>query len=192
VQLSNQGAPLLRPEQVRVIEDSKQIVLIKGQPPLRMDKVKYYSDRILKRLFDAQTGPLPEPDPIDMDQFAPQPLEKTLENEPVVSPPGNGGPSPFLSDDPAQTGASSETAFSAPQEETSGGGGGDPLEFAPEKAAEIVTTAKPAPQPPRLTEEEMQALNQQRLILDRIIALQKGAAHHRIPSPEPDNQIDYS
>jgi type IV secretion system protein VirD4 len=38
----------------------------------------------------------------------------------------------------------------------------------------------------------MQALNQQRLILDRIIALQKGGAHHRAPSPEPDNQIDYS
>ncbi|KJF70944.1 type IV secretion system ATPase VirD4 [Agrobacterium arsenijevicii] len=193
VQLSNQGAPLLRPEQVRVIEDSKQIVLIKGQPPLRMDKVKYYSDRVLKRLFDAQTGPLPEPDPIDMDQFATQPLNKTLENEPTVSPPANAeAPPPFFSDDAAQTPASSETAFFAPQEEPSGGGGGESLDFAPETAVETVTTPKPVPQPPRLTEQEMQALNQQRLILDRIIALQKGGAHHRPLSPEPDTQLDYS
>ncbi|MCW8059650.1 type IV secretion system ATPase VirD4 [Agrobacterium tumefaciens] len=190
VQLSNQGAPLLRPEQVRVIEDSKQIVLIKGQPPLRMDKVKYYSDRVLKRLFDAQKGPLPEPDPVDMDQFATQPLDKTWENAPVASPSANvEEPQPFFPDDPAQT---SETAFFAPEEEPSDGGGGDPLEFEPATDAQTVTAPKPVPEPPRLTEQEMQALNQQRLILDRIIALQKGGPHHRVPSPEPDNQIDYS
>ncbi|CUX65404.1 Protein virD4 [Agrobacterium tumefaciens str. Kerr 14] len=65
IQFSHQGAPLLRSEQVRVIDDSTEIVLIKGQPPLRMHKVKYYSDRILKRLFEAQTGPLPEPSHAD-------------------------------------------------------------------------------------------------------------------------------
>ncbi|WP_083223455.1 MULTISPECIES: type IV secretion system ATPase VirD4 [unclassified Ensifer] len=61
IQKSEQGALLMRPEQVRLVDDDKQIVLIKGRPPLHMHKVKYYSDRHLKRLFDTQTGELPEP-----------------------------------------------------------------------------------------------------------------------------------
>ncbi len=35
-----------------------------------MHKVQYYSDRILKRLFKAQTGPLPEPEPMDASRLA--------------------------------------------------------------------------------------------------------------------------
>lgn len=64
IQKSDQGAPLLRPEQVRLLPDEYQIVLIKGQPPLQLRKVRYYSDRALKRLFDSQTGRLPEPEPL--------------------------------------------------------------------------------------------------------------------------------
>ncbi len=66
IQRSEQGATLLRPEQVRLIDDTKQIVLIKGQPPLMMPKVKYFEDRILKRIFQAQKGPLPEPEVLDL------------------------------------------------------------------------------------------------------------------------------
>lgn len=64
IQNSDQGAPLLRPEQVRLLPDKYQIVLIKGQPPLQLRKVRYYSDRALKRIFDSQTGRLPEPAPL--------------------------------------------------------------------------------------------------------------------------------
>jgi type IV secretion system protein VirD4 len=64
IQLSDQGANLLRPEQVRVIDENSQIVLIKGRPPLHTHKAKYYADRKLKRIFESQTGPLPEPAPI--------------------------------------------------------------------------------------------------------------------------------
>ncbi|PND18024.1 type IV secretion system protein VirD4 [Ensifer sp. MMN_5] len=64
IQHSDQGAPLLRPEQVRLLPDKYQIVLIKGQPPLQLRKVRYYSDRALKRIFDSQTGRLPEPAPL--------------------------------------------------------------------------------------------------------------------------------
>ncbi|MHC2355655.1 type IV secretion system protein VirD4 [Sinorhizobium meliloti] len=64
IQNSDQGAPLLRPEQVRLLPDKYQIVLIKGQPPLQLRKVRYYSDRALKRIFDSQTGRLPEPTPL--------------------------------------------------------------------------------------------------------------------------------
>ncbi len=67
IQTSEQGEKLLRPEQVRLIDDNKQIVLVKGQPPLHMHKVKYYADRKLKKIFNAQTGPLPMPDPVAFD-----------------------------------------------------------------------------------------------------------------------------
>ncbi|MFA1625895.1 type IV secretion system ATPase VirD4 [Rhizobium mongolense] len=64
IQNSDQGAPLLRPEQVRLLDDNSQIVLIKGHPPLKLRKVRYYSDRALKRIFESQTGALPEPTPL--------------------------------------------------------------------------------------------------------------------------------
>ncbi|NEJ26061.1 type IV secretion system ATPase VirD4 [Rhizobium leguminosarum] len=66
IQISDQGAPLLRPEQVRLLRDDKQIVLIKGQPPLLINKIKYYSDRNLKPIFGSQAGALPEPDPVTL------------------------------------------------------------------------------------------------------------------------------
>jgi type IV secretion system protein VirD4 len=71
IQLSYQGAQLLRQEQIRLIDDDKQIVLIKGLAPLVIPKVKYYSDRILRRLFEAQSGPLPEPEPIALHGIEP-------------------------------------------------------------------------------------------------------------------------
>ena len=64
IQKSEQGATLIRPEQIRLLDDQTQIVLVKGKPPLMMPKVKYYEDRILKTLFESQTGPLPEPEPL--------------------------------------------------------------------------------------------------------------------------------
>ncbi|TIL22196.1 MAG: type IV secretion system protein VirD4 [Mesorhizobium sp.] len=97
IQISHQGAPLLRPEQVRLLNDNKQIVLIKGQPPLQMDKVRYYSDRNLKPIFDSQTGALPEPGPIALiaeTEFAPsavtQPSPAPVSGTPSApSPPAN-------------------------------------------------------------------------------------------------------
>ncbi len=62
IQLSEQGANLIRPEQIRLLDDATEIVLIKGKPPLRLPKLKYYQDRILRRIFEGQAGPLPEPD----------------------------------------------------------------------------------------------------------------------------------
>ena len=61
-QFSDHGAHLIRPEQIRLLKDSSEIVLIKGKPPALINKVKYYEDRTLRPVFDAQFGPLPEPD----------------------------------------------------------------------------------------------------------------------------------
>ncbi|WP_314963911.1 type IV secretion system ATPase VirD4 [Bradyrhizobium cosmicum] len=85
IQLSDQGANLMRPEQVRLIAENSEIVLIKGQPPLQMPKVKYYSDRILRRIFESQTGRLPEPKPITQQVAASvTPLQCGQEGEEVV------------------------------------------------------------------------------------------------------------
>lgn len=54
----------MRPEQVRLLDDDYEIVLIKGLPPLQLRKVRYFSDRILKRIFESQAGVLPEPAPL--------------------------------------------------------------------------------------------------------------------------------
>lgn len=192
VQLSHQGAPLLRPEQVRVIEDSKQIVLIKGHPPLRMDKVKYYSDRVLKRLFNAQKGPLPEPDPIDQGGFAPQPLNMTWDNTPILSssvPVDQ--PPPFQDDDGVQDAAPYGINPSGPQSGSSDSGNDADFALAPQMTVDVPPDPEPAPQP-RLTEAEMQALNQQRILLDRIIALQKRGAFDQDTPRDTENQIFYS
>ncbi|ODA93340.1 hypothetical protein BFX40_10980 [Mesorhizobium sp. SEMIA 3007] len=42
IQNSHQGAPLLRPEQVRLLDEDYEIVLIKGLPPLQLRKVRYF------------------------------------------------------------------------------------------------------------------------------------------------------
>jgi type IV secretion system protein VirD4 len=63
-QVSEQGAHLIRPEQIRLIPDDTEIILFKGLPPVKCKKIKYYGDRVLKRLFEKQTGPLPEPDAV--------------------------------------------------------------------------------------------------------------------------------
>ncbi|MCW0021363.1 type IV secretion system ATPase VirD4 [Rhizobium sp. BT-226] len=188
VQLSNQGAPLMRSEQVRVIDDSTQIVLIKGQPPLRMDKVKYYSDRILKRLFEAQTGPLPEP--TDVREFFPQletptpalvaPVETGMgeTGEDAGHSRGEAEPYTYAEENTygyADEGGKENGQNEPPAEQESGGGNHD------EWQTESETIAHAAAEPRSvdsdrtvnsLTEEEMQALAAQRALLDRIIALQ--------------------
>jgi type IV secretion system protein VirD4 len=61
-QFSEHGANLIRPEQIRLLSASAEIALIKGRPPAFVDKIKYYEDRMLRPIFQAQSGPLPEPD----------------------------------------------------------------------------------------------------------------------------------
>lgn len=83
IQKSEQGSVLIRPEQVRLLDDQTQIVLVKGRPGLKMPKVKFYEDRILKRVFEAQTGPLPEPDPLDPAHLGPSNLDDL--NQPITN-----------------------------------------------------------------------------------------------------------
>ena len=70
IQLSYQGTNLIRPEQVRLLDEGTEIVLIKGKPAVRLNKLKYYEDRVLKRIFESQEGPMPEPDILPLASLA--------------------------------------------------------------------------------------------------------------------------
>ncbi len=56
-----EGARLIRPEELRMLDDDMQVVLIQGQPPANVHKVKWYEDKTLRPLMDQQAGPLPLP-----------------------------------------------------------------------------------------------------------------------------------
>ena len=64
IQERQEGAPLIRPEQLRLLGSDAVIALVRDRNPILASKVRYFEDRHLKRLFDAQTGPLPEPAPL--------------------------------------------------------------------------------------------------------------------------------
>jgi type IV secretion system protein VirD4 len=80
-QISDQGANLIRPEQMRLLRDTAEIVLVKGKPPVFINKLKYYEDRILRRVFEGQVGPLPEPEilvtpPMTLDKAQGEPVRQ--------------------------------------------------------------------------------------------------------------------
>ncbi|WP_259667689.1 type IV secretory system conjugative DNA transfer family protein, partial [Rhizobium lentis] len=170
IQLSDQGAPLLRPEQVRLIDDDMEIVLIKGQPPLRLKKVKYYSDRALKRIFDSQSGALPEPEPLHLaTTYVQAPATLLVAAESL--------PDEGKLDDAAQTALPDYDEVPVEDQAFSDfpGGGGAGSDAGGEYAD--VEQAHNVYEPDRvsddhLSEEELQGLAAQRALLDRIIKLQ--------------------
>ncbi len=62
IQEREEGARLIRPEEIRLLPDDDMIILVKGQSPVRLKKVRFFMDKVLKRIYEAQTGDLLEPD----------------------------------------------------------------------------------------------------------------------------------
>lgn len=202
IQISNQGAPLMRPEQVRIMDDHSQIVLVKGQPPLKMHKVKYYSDRILKRLFEAQTGPLPEPESINDRLIAPVPVVQ--QPAPQVQAPfttitDDQGPRPSQVQgmNPAALAPDSQGDNSEDQEDilpeeappgasdsSSGGTSTEWEQYEEPQRPAAKAYQDPFPVPSGPTEAELKALSAQRELLDRIIALQHSSDASKVRSME--------
>lgn len=184
-QLAYQGAPLLRPEQVRLIDDSSQIVLIKGQPPLLTKKVKYYSDRVLKRIFESQSGPLPEPDIVDP-ALAYNPAHSlrvvagSVET-PIDADDASADADPFAQAIPTIDDADLDAEY--PQESEDNDGGGDALDIDPLDEADIFDAPPQQVEASRdenqLSEEELRALAEQQALLEHIIALQQHGAHRQ-------------
>lgn len=56
-----EGARLIRPEQLRQIGTEKIVALVQNMKPVLADRVSYYEDGQLRPIFEGQTGRLPEP-----------------------------------------------------------------------------------------------------------------------------------
>jgi len=61
IQERHEGARLLRPEDLRGLSDDDCVLLIHDSDPVMAQKVRYYDDRLLKPVFEAQNGPMPLP-----------------------------------------------------------------------------------------------------------------------------------
>ena len=95
------GARLIRPEQVRMLGDDTILALVQNSYPILANKVIYYEDRVLKPIFESQTGPLPEPpalseDPVSdaLEPMMPMPSEDRADNPFAVRRPAPNLPDP--------------------------------------------------------------------------------------------------
>lgn len=61
IQEREEGARLIRPEELRKLGKDTIVALIQNHDPVRTDKVIYYEDNDLSPIFEAQAGLLPEP-----------------------------------------------------------------------------------------------------------------------------------
>ena len=93
------GAPLIRPEQLRMLGEDLIVALVQGSNPICIRKAIYDQDRVLKPLFEGQTGPMPEPpelpeEPIaeDRQPIVPKPTQDGAENPISVYKPAGEGP----------------------------------------------------------------------------------------------------
>jgi type IV secretion system protein VirD4 len=70
IQEREEGARLLRPEDLRNLSADDCVMLIQDSDPVLAQKVRYYEDRFLKTVFEGQTGKLPLPIPLNVVQPA--------------------------------------------------------------------------------------------------------------------------
>ena len=61
IQEREEGAQLIRPEQLRNLNENDVILLIQNTDPIRAQKVLYYEDKYLKPIFEGQVDALPLP-----------------------------------------------------------------------------------------------------------------------------------
>ncbi|GLC62422.1 Type VI secretion protein [Pleodorina starrii] len=57
---------LLSEDEAGRLDKDTVIVLANGQHPIKATRIKYFEDRVLNPIFQAQKGPLPAPDPKDL------------------------------------------------------------------------------------------------------------------------------
>ncbi|MEL6420575.1 MAG: type IV secretory system conjugative DNA transfer family protein [Pseudomonadota bacterium] len=59
ISLSEEERPLLSEQDARRLDQERIIILPAGQHPIMADRIKYYEDPLLSKLYEGQTGPLP-------------------------------------------------------------------------------------------------------------------------------------
>lgn len=62
IQERSEGARLLRPEDLRSLSEEDCVLLIHDSDPVMAQKVRYFEDRYLVPVFEAQSGPMPLPE----------------------------------------------------------------------------------------------------------------------------------
>ena len=65
IQEREEGVPLIRPEEIRGLDDEHLIALIHQKRPVRLHKIRYYDDRELAEIFKGQTGAWPDPPEVE-------------------------------------------------------------------------------------------------------------------------------
>lgn len=89
VQEREEGARLIRPEDLRKLGEDTIVALIQNQDPVKTDKVVYYEDAALKKIYEAQSGALPEPPSVFDTQRSGAPIRTEVApeiTEPVETP----------------------------------------------------------------------------------------------------------
>ena len=66
IQERDEGARLIRPEQLRNLDENDVVMLIHNTDPIRAQKVIYYEDRFLKLAFEKQIGKLRLPPKLEI------------------------------------------------------------------------------------------------------------------------------
>lgn len=61
----NEERDLLTEDEAGRLKPDEVVILANGQHPIKAWRIKYFEDRVLKPIFESQTGPLPAPDPKD-------------------------------------------------------------------------------------------------------------------------------
>lgn len=66
IQEREEGARLLRPEDLRNLSADDCVLLIQDSDPVLAQKVRYYEDRFLAQIYDGQNGAMPHPSALDV------------------------------------------------------------------------------------------------------------------------------
>lgn len=82
IQERQEGARLIRPEELRNLSTDELVMLVQNQNPVRTRKIRYYEDRSLKPIFEGQKGDLPLPPALE----APKPRIPLCEADRTVQP----------------------------------------------------------------------------------------------------------
>ena len=65
-----EGARLIRPEEVRMLGRERVIILVRGQSPIQTDRVSYFKDKQLGLIWRRQNGDFPDPPSLPDDHDA--------------------------------------------------------------------------------------------------------------------------
>ena len=86
IQEREEGARLLRPEDLRSLSVDDCVLLVQDCDPVHAQKVRYFEDRMLKPVFDDQKGEYPRVEPLNIEGPIQEPANTTNPDEKLKKP----------------------------------------------------------------------------------------------------------